>query len=69
MRKLKLIMLMTVFCTFMPAYAQKHQEAMRVYAEILGTGTNFLGLNKNVKVTVDMGQPQSSFSLANVQGC
>lgn len=69
MRKLKLIMLMTVFCTFMPAYAQKHQEAMRVYAEILETGTNFLGLNKNVKVTVDMGQPQSSFSLANVQGC
>lgn len=39
--------------------AAQQAEQMRVYAELLGTGTNFLGLNKNVKVTVDMGQYQS----------
>lgn len=33
----------------------------RVYAELLGYGTNFLGLNKNVNVTVDLGQFQSAF--------
>lgn len=48
-------------CISANAYAQSQQEKLRVYAELLGTGTNLLGLNKNVKVTVDMGQPQSSF--------
>lgn len=33
----------------------------RVYAELLGTGTNLLGLNKNVNVTIDLGQFQSAF--------
>jgi hypothetical protein len=33
----------------------------RVYAELLGYGTNFLGLNKNVVVQVDLGQYQSAF--------
>lgn len=33
----------------------------RVYAELLGYGTNVLGLNKNVTVTVDLGQFQSAF--------
>lgn len=32
----------------------------RVYAELLGTGTNLLGLNKNVKVSIDLGQYQST---------
>lgn len=61
MRKLKLISLMMALCMSISAYAQSKQETMRVYAELLGYSTNFLGLNKNVKVTVDMGQPQSSF--------
>lgn len=46
--------------------AQK-PETMRVYAELLGTGTNFLGLNKNVKVTVDMGQYQSATKAYTLQ--
>lgn len=33
----------------------------RVYAELLGYGTNVLGLNKNVTVSVDLGQFQSMF--------
>lgn len=33
----------------------------RVYIELLGYGTNFFGLNKNVKVVVDLGQFQSVF--------
>jgi hypothetical protein len=61
MSKLKLILLMMTICISANAYAQSQQEKLRVYAELLGTGTNLLGLNKNVKVTVDMGQPQSSF--------
>jgi hypothetical protein len=33
----------------------------RVYAELLGFGTNFFGANKNVVVNVDLGQYQSAF--------
>lgn len=33
----------------------------RVYAELVGTGTNFFGNNKNVKVALDLGQYQSAF--------
>lgn len=33
----------------------------RVYAELLGQATNFLGLNKNVVVSVDLGQFQSAY--------
>lgn len=36
------------------------EQIQRVYAELLGTGTNFLNLNKNVKVSVDLGQFQSA---------
>lgn len=35
------------------------EPTTRVYAELLGSGTNLLGLNKNVKVSVDLGQYQS----------
>ena len=33
----------------------------RVYAELLGYGTSFFDFNKNVKVTIDLGQFQSKF--------
>ena len=36
--------------------ASAEETTQRVYAELLGTGTNFLNLNKNVKVSVDLGQ-------------
>lgn len=40
--------------------ASAEETTQRVYAELLGTGTNFLNLNKNVKVSVDLGQFQSA---------
>lgn len=45
------------------------QEAgtTRVYAELVGTGTNFFGNNKNVKVALDLGQYQSAFKSYNIQ--
>ncbi len=45
------------------------QEAgtTRVYAELVGTGTNFFGNNKNVKVELDLGQYQSVFKNYNLQ--
>jgi hypothetical protein len=39
----------------------------RVYAELVGTGTNFFGTNKNVKVALDLGQYQSAFKSYNIQ--
>lgn len=39
----------------------------RVYAELVGTGTNILGTNKNVKVALDLGQYQSAFKGYNLQ--
>lgn len=66
----KLIVMMTVaFFAIVATQKSTAQELeqMRVYAELLGTSTNFLGLNKNVKVTVDMGQYQSSFSAYTLQ--
>lgn len=42
-------------------------ETIRVYAELLGHGTNVLGLNKNVKVTIDLGQYQSSWKISKLQ--
>lgn len=39
----------------------------RVYAELVGTGTNFLNANKNVKVQLDLGQYQSAFKNYNLQ--
>lgn len=40
--------------------ASAEEPTQRVYAELLGTSTNFLNLNKNVKVSVDLGQFQSA---------
>ena len=62
--KVLLIMLLLGACSVIKA---ESSETMRVYAELLGSGTNFLGLNKNVKVTVDMGQPQSTFKSYTLQ--
>lgn len=42
-------------------------EQIRVYAELLGIGTNIFGLNKNVNVTVDMGQYQSTVKAYTLQ--
>lgn len=67
MKKLKLILIVLAISIGVVANAQDKQEQMRVYAELLGSGTNFLGLNKNVKVTVDLGQPQSSFKGYTIQ--
>lgn len=39
----------------------------RVYAELVGTATNFLGANKNVKVALDLGQYQSAFKNYTIQ--
>lgn len=41
------------------------QGTHRVYAELLGIGSNLLGLNKNVWVTVDMGQYQNRMKTAS----
>lgn len=67
MKKLKLILIVLAISIGVVANAQDKQDQMRVYAELLGTGTNFLGLNKNVKVTVDLGQPQSSLKGYTIQ--
>lgn len=60
MGKIRIILFMAMIAIGVNLYGQDQSETMRVYAELLGSGTNFMGLNKNVKVTVDMGQPQSS---------
>lgn len=39
----------------------------RVYAELVGTATNILGANKNVKVALDLGQYQSAFKNYTIQ--
>lgn len=58
MKTLKIFLLMLMITIGTNAYAQNQQESIRVYAELLGHGTNFMGLNKNVKITVDLGQNQ-----------
>lgn len=63
-----------ILSIFISSFAINAQEAIatisipqetpgtnRVYAELLGFSTNLLGLNKNVTVTVDLGQFQSAF--------
>ena len=66
-----LISLILVLVAFVSSNAQdivstisippETQGTNRVYAELLGHGTNLLGLNKNVNVTIDLGQFQSAF--------
>lgn len=72
MKKLIMLMLISVFAIGVSSNVMAQEpEKMRVYAELLGTGTNFLGLNKNVKVTVDLGQYQSaskSYTLKDEKG-
>lgn len=60
MRKILLAIFMTVFMLGVNTTASAEEPTHRVYAELLGTGTNFLKLNKNVKVSVDLGQFQST---------
>lgn len=60
MKKILLALLMSVLMVSISATASAEEPTQRVYAELLGTGTNFLNLNKNVKVSVDLGQFQSA---------
>ena len=60
MKKVFLIMLIAVMTFGISTTADAQEATQRVYAELLGTGTNFLNLNKNVKVSVDLGQFQSA---------
>lgn len=60
MKKILLALLMSVLMVRISATASAEEPTQRVYAELLGTGTNFLNLNKNVKVSVDLGQFQSA---------
>lgn len=60
MTKAIVIMLVAVMCLGISKTASAEELTQRVYAELLGTGTNFLNLNKNVKVSVDLGQFQSA---------
>lgn len=60
MKKILLALFMSVLMFSVSATVSAEEPTQRVYAELLGTGTNFLNLNKNVKVSVDMGQFQSA---------
>lgn len=60
MRKILLAVFMSVMMLSISTTASAEETTKRVYAELLGTGTNFLNLNKNVKVSVDLGQFQSA---------
>lgn len=60
MRKIILAIFMSVMMLSISTTASAEETTHRVYAELLGTGTNFLNLNKNVKVSVDLGQFQSA---------
>lgn len=68
MKKIIAMLLVAIFAIGASSKAMAQEaEQMRVYAELLGTATNFLGLNKNVKVTIDMGQFQSAFKAYTLQ--
>lgn len=60
MKRIFAIVLITVVLLGISTKASAEESVQRVYAELLGTGTNFLNLNKNVKVSVDLGQFQSA---------
>lgn len=60
MKKILVIMLVAIVAFGFSTTVSAEEQIQRVYAELLGTGTNFLNLNKNVKVSVDLGQFQSA---------
>ena len=60
MKKIFAILLVSFLMFTFSSVASAKEPTQRVYAELLGTGTNFLNLNKNVKVSVDLGQFQSA---------
>lgn len=60
MKKLLIITLLAIISFGISIKVSAEETTQRVYAELLGTGTNFLNLNKNVKVSVDLGQFQSA---------
>ncbi len=60
MKKILLALFMSVLMFSVSTTVSAEEPTQRVYAELLGTGTNFLNLNKNVKVSVDLGQFQSA---------
>lgn len=60
MKRIFAIVLIAVVLLGISIKASAEEPVQRVYAELLGTGTNFLNLNKNVKVSVDLGQFQSA---------
>ncbi len=60
MKKILFVLFMSVLMLSVSTTASAEEPPQRVYAELLGTGTNFLNLNKNVKVSVDLGQFQSA---------
>lgn len=60
MKKILVIMLVAIVAFGFDTTASAEEPTQRVYAELLGSGTNFLNLNKNVKVSVDLGQFQSA---------
>lgn len=60
MKRIFAIVLIAVVLLGISTKASAEEPVQRVYAELLGTGTNFLNLNKNVKVSVDLGQFQSA---------
>lgn len=60
MKKIFLALFMSVLMLSVSTTALAEEPTQRVYAELLGSGTNFLNLNKNVKVSVDLGQFQSA---------
>ncbi|MGM9815685.1 MAG: hypothetical protein ACI304_01330 [Lepagella sp.] len=78
MKKLLLLLLFVICTCMLGSYAQDdvistisvpNQEdgTNRVYAELVGTSTNILGANKNVKVALDLGQYQSAFKSYYIQ--
>ncbi len=60
MKRILLALFMSVLMLSVSTTASAEEPTQRVYAELLGTGTNFLNFNKNVKVSVDLGQFQSA---------
>lgn len=60
MKKIFAILLVSFLMFTFSSVASAEEPTQRVYAELLGTGTNFLNLNKNVKVSVELGQFQSA---------
>lgn len=60
MRRIILAIFMSVMMLSISTTASAEETTQRVYAELLGTGTNFLNLNKNVKVSIDLVQFQSA---------